>query len=196
VIILKKLLWNIGRKRGLRNNMNVFSICIASAILFGSIFWTAIFIMWLRSGDFDRPKLPKGVLNIRVADGDTIIFRVEKGFFKWLQPENNEVSIRIVGIDAAEMKKQDWYGEHGKAYDMLARRATADVMSVLGKAKKIDFIRHGRDPYSSRFVGDVLVDGKSLSKIMRDWTIEGIHCPVVLMWDDIKITRQNLWKGK
>lgn len=96
---------------------------------------------------------------IRVIDGDTI--KIEAPYL----PESlgKELSLRLEGIDTPEDRRAKCDKEK-----LLSKEATEFVKEVLDNAQKREFIINGWDKYGGRVLGDILIDGKSLAKMLLD----------------------------
>lgn len=116
----------------------------------------AILFLLIWGADYVSPKAPNV---IRVIDGDTI--RIEAPYL----PESlgKELSLRLEGIDTPEDRLAKCEKEK-----ILSQKATEFVKEVLEKAKERKFIINGWDKFGGRVLGDILVDGKSLSKMLLD----------------------------
>ena len=86
-------------------------------------------------------------------DGDTIKVNIT-GYPDII---GKKIDIRVLGVDTPEINGKC---DNEKA---LAHKAQAFVYGELSKAKKIDIVSVDRDKYF-RIVGDVVYDGKSLTK--------------------------------
>lgn len=96
----------------------------------------------------------------RVIDGDTVAFAAP--FLP--EPLKQELSIRVYGVDTPE---KSWRAgctseaERGEA----ASQFTKDQ---LNGATKLQVVIMDWDKYGGRVLGDVLIDGKSLRKLLID----------------------------
>ena len=93
----------------------------------------------------------------RVIDGDTVVGTVDLGF-----RTSHEITVRILGIDAPEMKgptRQDGLAAKFYLIDTLNKKATGQV-----------FIRTHRDKQTDsfgRWLGDLeTADGRSVAEMM------------------------------
>ncbi len=111
---------------------------------------------------FAEVKPPKGVAHelkiLRVVDGDTVEF--EAAFL--LDPLPKKLSLRVWGVDTpekggrAECKKEADMGD-------AASKFTKDL---LAKAKSTQIVIYEWDKFGGRVLGDVLIDGNSLTKML------------------------------
>lgn len=96
----------------------------------------------------------------RVIDGDTVAFEA-----KWLpDPLKKELSIRVYGVDTPEK------GFRAKcpAEEKAGHDASDFTISAVANAKKKQVVIMDWDKYGGRVLGDVLLDGKSLRKMLID----------------------------
>jgi endonuclease YncB( thermonuclease family) len=111
---------------------------------------------------FAQDKTPKGVAYefkiTRIIDGDTVAF--EAPFLP--DPIKKELSLRVWGVDTpekggrAECKKEADMGD-------AASKFTKDL---LAKAKSTKIVIYEWDKFGGRVLGDVLIDGNSLTKML------------------------------
>jgi endonuclease YncB( thermonuclease family) len=111
---------------------------------------------------FAQAKTPTGVAHelkiIRIIDGDTVEF--EAAFL--LDPLPKKLSLRVWGVDTpekggrAECKKEADMGD-------AASKFTKDL---LAKAKSTKIVIYEWDKFGGRVLGDVLIDGNSLTKML------------------------------
>lgn len=95
---------------------------------------------------------------LRVLDGDTI--EIEADF---LPLELDRVlKVRILGIDTPEKHPR----AKCDAEDDLAHQATAFAKELIDEAKVKRVVLKGWDKYGGRVLGDIILDGKSLSELM------------------------------
>lgn len=92
---------------------------------------------------------------IKNYDGDTITFNI-KNVHPLL---GNKISIRVNGIDTPEIRTKN------KCEKEKALEAKLIVQSILISANRIDLVNIKRGKYF-RIVADIIVDGKSISKIL------------------------------
>jgi len=114
------------------------------------------------SAAFAQVKTPTGVAHelkiIRIIDGDTVEF--EAAFL--LDPLPKKLSLRVWGVDTpekggrAECKKEADMGD-------AASKFTKDL---LAKAKSTKIVIYEWDKFGGRVLGDVLIDGNSLTKML------------------------------
>jgi len=94
----------------------------------------------------------------KVLDGDTVKFQV--GFLpSELKPF---LSVRINGVDTPEKKPRNKCDKE----DELAQKASKFTKDAVAAAKSIKVSIHGWDKYGGRILGDVYLDGKSLSTML------------------------------
>ena len=94
----------------------------------------------------------------KVLDGDTVKFQV--GFLpSELKPF---LSVRINGVDTPEKKPRNKCDKE----DELAQKASKFTKDAVAAAKSIKVSIDGWDKYGGRILGDVYLDGKSLSTIL------------------------------
>jgi len=94
----------------------------------------------------------------KVLDGDTIKFQV--GFLpSELKPF---LSVRINGVDTPEKKPRNKCEKE----DELAQKASKFTKDAVAAAKSIKVSIDGWDKYGGRILGDVHLDGKSLSTML------------------------------
>lgn len=94
----------------------------------------------------------------RVLDGDTVKFKV--GFLPTeLKPF---LSVRINGVDTPEKKPRSKCDKE----DELAQKATKFTRAALASAKSVNVSITKWDKYGGRIIGDVILDGKSLSAML------------------------------
>lgn len=93
---------------------------------------------------------------INVYDADTI-----KVHLKGLPKIFSVMSVRVLGIDAAELHSKD-------ACERAASEASkAFVKDLVAKAKRIDLTNVQEDKYF-RLLADVVIDGKLLADLLRE----------------------------
>jgi endonuclease YncB( thermonuclease family) len=94
---------------------------------------------------------------LRNYDADTITFNIPN-----IHPLiGQEIAVRVNGVDTAELRTKD---KCEKKVGIIARDF---VTGILKKAKRIDLINISRGKYF-RIVADVIIDDKSLSKVLLD----------------------------
>lgn len=97
---------------------------------------------------------------IRVIDGDTVQFDAP-----FLPDElGKTLSIRVVGVDTPEKGSRAKCNKEAQ----LAERASEYTTRVVMSATKHQIIIKGWDKYGGRVLGDILLDGQSLSKMLID----------------------------
>ena len=107
-----------------------------------------------------RPSRTYDAKITRVIDGDTVAFEAN-----WLpEPLKKELSIRVYGVDTPEKGFRAKCDQESKA----GHDATDFTTSTIAHAKKIQITIIDWDKYGGRVLGDVLVDGKSLRKLLID----------------------------
>lgn len=92
----------------------------------------------------------------RVIDGDTVEVSVD--FLP--EPLKPVLSIRILGVDTPEK------GPRAKCHleESLSLRAKLFTTQEISHGKKVQIFVKGWDKYGGRLLGDVIIDGKYLSK--------------------------------
>lgn len=112
-------------------------------------------IMW------QAPEPTKGPYNyriIRVIDGDTVQFDAP-----FLPSELGQVlSIRVLGVDTPEKGSRAKCNKEAE----LAARASEFTTRVVMTATTHQIVIKQWDKYGGRVLGDVLLDGKSLSQML------------------------------
>jgi len=105
---------------------------------------------------------------VSVYDGDTI-----KTNLSWRLPAPlNKVSIRILGIDTPEMPAKSYAvtGKLNRAKCIkeaeLALKAKARVQQLIGQHTKMRVYNFKWDRNGGRILGDVIIDGVSISKTL------------------------------
>jgi len=94
----------------------------------------------------------------RVIDGDTVAFQAD--FLP--APLKKELSIRIYGVDTPE---KSFRGQCEKEKQM-GEEASKFTKMVLKKATRVQVVIMGWDKYGGRVLGDVLIEGNSLRKLL------------------------------
>lgn len=108
----------------------------------------------------EQSKGPYDYRIIRVIDGDTVQFDAP-----FLPVELGQVlSIRVLGVDTPEK------GSRAKCEKeaLLAERASEFTKRVVFTATHHQIVIKSWDKYGGRVLGDVLLDGQSLSKMLID----------------------------
>ncbi len=92
---------------------------------------------------------------IRVIDGDTV--QITAPFL----PQNlkKELALRIYGVDTPERGQK----AKCKRERELSESAKTFVVNTLSSAKNIEIQLHKWDKYGGRVLGDLIIDGESLS---------------------------------
>lgn len=97
---------------------------------------------------------------VRVSDGDTVVF--EATFMP--APLKPQLSLRVLGVDTPE--------KGGRAQcpseDALAQKASEFTKNAVAKAKKVQIEIIDHDKFGGRVLGDVIIDGQRLSKMLID----------------------------
>ncbi len=94
----------------------------------------------------------------KVLDGDTVKFQV--GFLPTeIKPF---LSVRVNGVDTPEKKPRNKCDKE----DLLAQKASKFTKDAVAGAKSIKVTIDGWDKYGGRILGDVILDGKSLSAML------------------------------
>jgi micrococcal nuclease len=97
---------------------------------------------------------------IRVLDGDTVEFDAP-----FLPKELKQVlKLRIEGVDTPEKGR---LAKCDRERD-LAERATRFTQQRVTSAKKHQIVIVGWDKYGGRVIGDLLIDGQSLKKMLLE----------------------------
>jgi micrococcal nuclease len=94
----------------------------------------------------------------RVIDGDTVAFSAP--FLP--EPLKKELSIRVFGVDTPE---KSWRGQCDQERK-LGEIASQFTKKALKEADKIQVAIMDWDKYGGRVLGDILLDGKSLRKML------------------------------
>lgn len=97
---------------------------------------------------------------LRVSDGDTVVF--EAPFMP--APLKPQLSLRVLGVDTPEKGAR----AQCPSEDALAQKASAFTKDVLAKAKKVQIEIKEHDKFGGRVLGDVIIDGQRLSKMLID----------------------------
>jgi micrococcal nuclease len=105
---------------------------------------------------------------LKVVDGDTVDVDIDLGFGIWQKDER----VRIMGIDTPESRTRD------KVEKKFGLASKEKLKSLLGKTGilKTQINKKGEDMKGKfgRILGDFLVDGKKVSKILCE---EGFAVP-------------------
>ena len=96
----------------------------------------------------------------RVIDGDTVAFKAD-----WLPaPLKPELSIRVYGVDTPEKGFRAKCKEEAK----LGLDATDFTKAAIRSSKSQKIVLIDWDKYGGRVLGDIILDGKSLRKMLID----------------------------
>lgn len=113
---------------------------------------------------FAEAKKPEGVVYdlkiIRVIDGDTVEF--EAPFL--VDPLPKKLSIRVWGVDTPE---KSFRAKCDKEAAMGAE-ATQFTKDLVAHAKTTQISIYEWDKFGGRVLGDVIIDGNSLTKMLLD----------------------------
>jgi micrococcal nuclease len=130
-------------------------ILLVIALLAVSVY--AHYPIYQPSDSAEPPTL--AVVMVKVYDGDTV--KVELNL---LPPPLNKISIRLRGIDTPEKG-------HRAACDQereMALNAKLFVETVLLGKKTLLITNYGYGKWAGRIVGDIMVEGTTLSKLLID----------------------------
>jgi endonuclease YncB( thermonuclease family) len=109
-------------------------------------------------------KKPEGVVHdlkiIRVIDGDTVEF--EAPFL--IDPLPKKLSIRVWGVDTPEKS----FRAKCEKEAAMGAEATKFTKDLLANAKTTQISIYEWDKYGGRVLGDVIIDGNSLTKMLLD----------------------------
>lgn len=94
----------------------------------------------------------------RIIDGDTVEFRAD--FLP--APLKPVLSIRVYGVDTPE---KGWRGQCDKE-KALGEAASKFTTKLLKEAKTVQIAIMEWDKFGGRVLGDVIIDGKSLTKLL------------------------------
>jgi len=95
---------------------------------------------------------------LRIIDGDTVVFQAD--FLP--APLKTQLSLRIYGVDTPEKSWRaecDLEAKHGE-------EASKFTQSRINAAQKIRISIYKWDKFGGRVLGDVLLDGESLRKLL------------------------------
>lgn len=110
------------------------------------------------------PKTPKGVPYqyeiIRVVDGDTVEFKAD--FLP--DPLDKKLSLRVWGVDTPEKS----FRAQCDIEKNLGEEASKFTKKLLAEAKKTEIVIYEWDKFGGRVLGDVLIDDKSLTRLLID----------------------------
>jgi micrococcal nuclease len=123
-----------------------------------------IAMLLMFTATFTLAKTPQGVIYdfaiTRVIDGDTVAFAAP--FLP--APLKQELSIRVYGVDTPE---KGWRAGCPSEATM-GEAATHFTKDQLNGATKLQVVIMDWDKYGGRVLGDILIDGKSLRKLLID----------------------------
>jgi endonuclease YncB( thermonuclease family) len=94
----------------------------------------------------------------RIIDGDTVAFRAD--FLP--APLKQELSVRVYGVDTPE---KGWRGQCDKE-KQLGEAASKFTTKMIKEAKKVQVAIMRWDKFGGRVIGDIIIDGKSLTKML------------------------------
>ena len=94
----------------------------------------------------------------RIIDGDTVAFRAD--FLP--APLKQELSVRVYGVDTPE---KGWRGQCDKE-KQLGEAASKFTTKMIKEAKKVQVAIMHWDKFGGRVIGDIIIDGKSLTKML------------------------------
>lgn len=97
---------------------------------------------------------------VKVIDGDTVKFQV--GFLP--KELGDLISVRQLGIDTPEKKPRAKCDKEAE----LGAKATEFTKAAVSSAKVIDVQLKEWDKYGGRVLGNILLDGKDLGKLLLD----------------------------
>jgi micrococcal nuclease len=110
------------------------------------------------------PETPKGVSYpyeiIRVVDGDTVEFKAD--FLP--DPLKKKLSLRVWGVDTPEKS----FRAQCDTEKNLGEEASKFTKKLLAEAKKTEIVIYEWDKFGGRVLGDVLIDDKSLTRLLID----------------------------
>lgn len=99
-----------------------------------------------------------GVRILRVIDGDTVEIEAD-----YLPPElGKKLLVRIVGVDTPEKGFRAKCNQE----DSLSLKAKLFTEQAVRNAKTIDLKIKSWDKYGGRILGEIIIDGKSLSDML------------------------------
>lgn len=97
---------------------------------------------------------------LRVIDGDTVVIKVDS----LPDPLPKRLSLRILGIDTPEKTHLAKCPEEV----ILAERASKFTQQAILNARKYEIKIEKWDKYGGRVLGDIILDGRKLSKLLID----------------------------
>ena len=113
---------------------------------------------------FAEAKKPEGVVYdlkiIRVIDGDTVEF--EAPFL--VDPLPKKLSIRVWGVDTPEKS----FRAKCEKEAAMGAEATKFTKDLVANAKTTQISIYQWDKFGGRVLGDVIIDGNSLTKMLLD----------------------------
>ena len=113
---------------------------------------------------FAETKKPEGVVYdlkiMRVIDGDTVEF--EAPFL--VDPLPKKLSIRVWGVDTPEKS----FRAKCEKEAAMGAEATKFTKDLVANAKTTQISIYEWDKYGGRVLGDVIIDGNSLTKMLLD----------------------------
>jgi len=105
-----------------------------------------------------KPGVTYDAIITRVIDGDTVAFRAD--FLP--EPLKKELSIRVFGVDTPEKG----FRAACTSEDVKGQAASAFTKAQINAAKHRQVILMDWDRYGGRVLGDVILYGKSLRKML------------------------------
>ena len=105
---------------------------------------------------------------LRVIDGDTVAFRSD--FLP--APLKPELSIRIYGVDTPEKG----YRAECESEAKQGKKASDFTKALVKNAKSTKIVIMKWDKYGGRILGDVILDGKSLTKQLLEKGFARKYC--------------------
>jgi endonuclease YncB( thermonuclease family) len=123
-----------------------------------AIILTALMVMVTPASAKEKAGVTYDAQITRVIDGDTVAFAAD--FLP--APLKKELSIRVYGVDTPEK------GFRAKcpSEDARGQAASAFTKSAIAAASKRQIVLMDWDKYGGRVLGDVLLDGMSLRKML------------------------------
>lgn len=95
---------------------------------------------------------------LRVVDGDTVAFQAN-----WLpDPLKKELLLRVYGVDTPEKS----FRAKCEKESLLGQRASAYTQNLVANSKQRQIILMSWDKYGGRVLGDVILDGESLRRLL------------------------------
>lgn len=97
---------------------------------------------------------------VKVLDGDTVKFEVD-----FLPKElGKNLSVRVLGMDTPEKAPRAKCEKEAA----LGKQATAFTTKAVAEAKVVEVQLKSWDKYGGRVLGNILLDGKDLTKMLVD----------------------------